>query len=239
MALGPLPTLMAAPAVLVAVVIGVTVFDPSLTTYAFWPLGVMAMPPGLSPTGIAAAARPVMVLIGVTESEPRLTTYANLPLGVVAISRGSLPTPVAGPGLPVVVLIGVTEPVVPDPTLTMYAVTGFASAVVVAPATNGVAVFPAARAQVPNAATGSDVLLNRACRHAPIASMASSGTARAVSTTITVTTCAQRRPSAGRLAGRALHRLPEPVAQPLHPRLEHKGALDGWCLSPRGAASAS
>jgi hypothetical protein len=52
--------------VLVAIVIGVTVPEPSLVTYAAWPFGVMAMAPGLLPTLMGVPAELVAIVIGVT-----------------------------------------------------------------------------------------------------------------------------------------------------------------------------
>ena len=66
MAVGEDPTGIGAPAVLVAVLIGVTVPDPWLTTYAVLPSGVIAMATGEDPTGIGAPAGAVAVLIGST-----------------------------------------------------------------------------------------------------------------------------------------------------------------------------
>src|SRR5580704_14973500 len=92
---GPVPTLIAAPAVFVAVSIGVTVSPVSwleLATYAVAPPGVIAMASGPVPAGIAGSALPVAMLIGVTALPPVSVTYAVLPSGVIAMPAGVCPT---------------------------------------------------------------------------------------------------------------------------------------------------
>jgi len=61
---------------LVEIVIGVTVFEPELATYAVWPFGVMAMACGWVPTVMAVPAVLLEIVIGVTVFEPELATYA-------------------------------------------------------------------------------------------------------------------------------------------------------------------
>jgi hypothetical protein len=76
MAEGLLPTVIGAPAVLVAIVIGVTVPDPCPVpaTYAVFPSGVIAIALGYPPSAIGAPAVPVAVVIGVTVPEPEFAT---------------------------------------------------------------------------------------------------------------------------------------------------------------------
>jgi hypothetical protein len=75
-ALGYPPSAIGAPAVLVAVVIGVTVpeYSPSPMTYTVFPSGVIASPAGNPLTAIGAPAMPVAVVIGVTVPEPEFAT---------------------------------------------------------------------------------------------------------------------------------------------------------------------
>lgn len=73
MAVGPIPTVIAGPAVLVAVRIGVTELVPPVT-YTVLPLGVIAMPKGWFPTVMAGPAVLVAVRIGVTVSPAELRT---------------------------------------------------------------------------------------------------------------------------------------------------------------------
>jgi hypothetical protein len=65
-ATGNVPTGIGLPGVLVAVAMGVTVFESALGTYAVLPSGVMATKPGESPTGIGVPAVFVPVSMGVT-----------------------------------------------------------------------------------------------------------------------------------------------------------------------------
>jgi hypothetical protein len=71
---GTFPTLTGRPARPVAVVIGVTVPEPSFVTQAVLPSGVIAISKGLVPTLIAFSAVFVAVRIGVTVPEPKLAT---------------------------------------------------------------------------------------------------------------------------------------------------------------------
>src|ERR671938_321582 len=81
-------TAIAVPAVFVATVMGVMVFDPSFATYAFVPSGVKTAPSGLVPTVIAVPAVSVVRLTGVTVPDPLLATYAFVPSGEIAIAAG-------------------------------------------------------------------------------------------------------------------------------------------------------
>ena len=74
MAYGAMSTLIGLPGVLVAVKIGVTVFEPLLTTYTVFPLGVIAISVGPPPTLIGSPGLLVAMVIGVTVRDPLLTT---------------------------------------------------------------------------------------------------------------------------------------------------------------------
>ena len=75
--LDPSPTEIGDSARLYCVMIGVTLSEPSFTTWAVLPSGVMAIDMGCEPTGIAPPDTVfVAVSIGVTEFEPEFTTYA-------------------------------------------------------------------------------------------------------------------------------------------------------------------
>src|SRR5271166_4956915 len=72
---GLLPTVMALPAVLVAVAIGVTLPEATVSaTYTVLPSGVMATSTGVVPTEIGEPAVLVAMSIGVTLFEPLLAT---------------------------------------------------------------------------------------------------------------------------------------------------------------------
>ena len=72
--IGPEPTAIAAPATPVATVIGVTVPEAVLTTYAFVPSGLKATLCGWVPTVIAVPGVFVATVMGVTVPEPLLVT---------------------------------------------------------------------------------------------------------------------------------------------------------------------
>src|SRR5215469_5338762 len=102
---GSSPTRIALPGLLVAVLIGVTVPELSLTTYAVFPSGVIAMATGEPLTGMGLPAVLVAVLIGVTASGDlrlELATYTVLPSGVIAIALGTKPPTLIG--LPLVLV---------------------------------------------------------------------------------------------------------------------------------------
>ena len=66
--------MIAVPAVLVAVLIGVTVPEFAFATYTVLPFGVTASATGPAPTVIGLPAVLVAVLIGVTVPEPKFAT---------------------------------------------------------------------------------------------------------------------------------------------------------------------
>jgi hypothetical protein len=68
------PALIGLPGVLVAVVIGVTVFEAQLETYTVCPLGVIAIQMGAFPALIGVPTVLVAVVIGVTVSALQLAT---------------------------------------------------------------------------------------------------------------------------------------------------------------------
>src|SRR5579863_1733958 len=71
---GNLPTRIGSPGRFVAVLMGVTVAEFWLATYAVFPSGVITIARGSLPTLIGLPGRPVAVLIGVTEFPIALTT---------------------------------------------------------------------------------------------------------------------------------------------------------------------
>jgi hypothetical protein len=74
MTAGFFPTLIGLPGVFVAILIGVTVAEPKLLTYAVLPFGVIAIQIGETPTSIGSPGLLVAVVIGVTVPEPMLAT---------------------------------------------------------------------------------------------------------------------------------------------------------------------
>src|SRR5690348_12085761 len=76
MARGLDPTRIGRPARRVPVLIGVTVPEPRLTTYAVRPSGVSAMASGSRPTGIGRPLRSALRSTGVTVPEPEFATNA-------------------------------------------------------------------------------------------------------------------------------------------------------------------
>src|SRR5258708_38988786 len=80
-------TRIARPALLVAVLIGVTVCESPFPTYAVFPLGVIAMTPGRRPTLIGRPALFVAGVIGVTAAPSPVGTDVGLPVGVAAVAQ--------------------------------------------------------------------------------------------------------------------------------------------------------
>ena len=105
---GDMPTVIAAPAVLVATSIGVTSFELPFVTYAAPPSGVIAIADGSLPTAISATTLFAAMSISVTLFEPRLTTKASAPSGVMAIAEGLLLTSMGSPGVLLATSMGVT-----------------------------------------------------------------------------------------------------------------------------------
>ena len=104
---GWVPNEIALPAVLVAVLIGVTVLSTdSRHTRCSHSARRRQPPHGAHRDRVPPVL--VAVLIGVTELLPWLTTYAVAPLGVTPSPSGSDPTVIGAPAEFVAVLIGVT-----------------------------------------------------------------------------------------------------------------------------------
>jgi hypothetical protein len=70
------PTRIGVSGMFVIVAMGVTVSEFVFTTYAAFPLGVMAIELGPLPTSIGVPVVAVAVSIGVTVADPKLATYA-------------------------------------------------------------------------------------------------------------------------------------------------------------------
>jgi hypothetical protein len=84
-------TLIGLPGLLMAVLIGITVFEACMVTYRVRPSGVIAIRPGSPPTLIGLPGRRVRVLIGVTVPGLEPSTYTVLPFGLITIGTGSYP----------------------------------------------------------------------------------------------------------------------------------------------------
>ena len=109
---------------LVTRLIGVTVPEAALATYASFPLGVIAIARGPTPTVMGGPLVAEVRFIGTTfpagsdmgdpdaggelGPNPATVTYAVRPSGAIAIELGPSPTWIGGPGTRVTRLIGVT-----------------------------------------------------------------------------------------------------------------------------------